>query len=77
MLGDYDIDAMSNIDISSISVEVLSVTTTTLPSKDIVYIYRTSCGTTTRVVSHKEQNLIKEENLPTNRFKQIILELEG
>jgi hypothetical protein len=59
------------IDIESVGTTVLSVTSSTLPNKDIVFIYRTSDGTTTRVVCNSTATppII-------DRFQQIILELE-
>jgi hypothetical protein len=76
MAGDYDSDVLSYIDISSSSVEVVSVTTTTLPNKDIVYIYRTSDGNTAKIVAHNGNPPPRINPPVVNRFQQIILELE-
>jgi len=73
MAGDYDYDAFSYIDIGSMSVEVLSVTSSTLPNKNVVYVYRTSDGTTTRTI---EVNPSPLSAIRINRFQQIILDLE-
>ena len=73
MAGDYDYDAFSYIDIGSMSVEVLSVTSSTLPNKNVVYIYRTSNGTTTRIMKEKPSTL---PTIRIDRFQQIILDLE-
>jgi hypothetical protein len=73
MIGDYDYDAFSYIDIGSMSVEVLSVTSSTLPNKNVVYIYRTSDGTTTRTIEINPSTL---SDIRINRFQQIILDLE-
>jgi hypothetical protein len=71
MAVDYDYDNFSYIDLRSLSTTVISVTSSTLPNKDIVFIYRTSDGTTARVVCNSTVTP------PTiDRFQQIILELE-
>jgi hypothetical protein len=75
MAGDFDFDTVSRIDIRPMSVKVYSVTSTTLPNKDVMYVYRTSDGTTARVVA-REGNVPLEVKLPVDRFKEIILELE-
>ncbi len=60
------------IDIESVGTTVLSVTSSTLPNKDIIYIYRTSDGTTARV-----KGCGSSDSPPKiDRFQQIILELE-
>ena len=73
MIGDYDYDAFSCIDIGSLSVEVLSVTSSTLPNKNVAYVYRTSDGITTRITEARPSAL---SAIRINRFQQIILDLE-
>ena len=72
----YDVSYLdietSNVDYRSMYTTVLSVTSSTLPNKDIVFIYRTSDGTTTRVMS----NRTSIPSAPIDRFQQIILDLE-
>jgi hypothetical protein len=96
MAGDYDYDLLScnsikvfedikierspYIDISSRSTTVYSVTTSTLPNNDTLYIYRTSDGLTTRTSpdSHKNLNFNpSNKNKTKYRFEQIVLELEA
>ncbi len=72
MAGDYDYDNFSYIDIQSLGTKVLSVTSSTLPNEDIIYIYRTSDGTTARV-----RGCGPSDPPPRiDRFQQIILDLE-
>jgi hypothetical protein len=73
MAGDYDYDVLSYIDIGSMSVNVLSVTSSTLPNKNVLYTYRTSDGTTARTVEVKPSTF---SAIRVNRFQQIILDLE-
>jgi len=72
MAGDYDYDNFSYIDISSLGTKVLSVTSSTLPNEDVIYIYRTSDGTTARIRGTSS----KSDTSRIDRFKQIILDLE-
>ena len=72
MAGDYDYDNFSYIDIRSLGTKVLSVTSSTLPNKDVIYIYRTSDGTTARIRGETP----KLQQTTINRFQQIILDLE-
>jgi len=72
MEGDYDYDNFSYIDLRSMSTRILSVTSSTLPNEDVVYIYRTSDGTTARV-----RGCSPTDSPPRiDRFQQIILDLE-
>ena len=71
MAENYSYGDYSYIDIESTGTTVLSVTSSTLPNKDTVFIYRTSDGTTTRVMSDKTST-----PPPIDRFQQIILDLE-
>ncbi len=73
MAGDYDYDNFSYIDLRSLSTRVLSVTSSTLPNEDVVYIYRTTDGTTARVRGGK---YVEEVPAIIDRFQQIILDLE-
>ena len=95
MAEDYNYDILSNdsiktfddiklkrypyIDISSTATTVYSVTTSTLPNNDTLYIYRTSSGLTTRVSPNMHKNLNfnpSNRNKTKERFKNIMLELE-
>ena len=67
------------IDIESTDTTVLSVTTSTLPNDDVVYVYNTSEGLTNRVVpTNVESSPLQKASqaIRLKRFKEIILEIE-
>ena len=72
MAENYSYENYPYIDMESIGTTILSVTSSTLPNKDTVFIYRTSDGTTTRVMSDNAST----PPSPIDRFQQIILDLE-
>ena len=76
MAGDYDYDAISNMALESVghtTIYLGSVTSSTLPNKDILYTYRASDGTATEILS---PNGSLDSPSAINRFQQIILDLE-